>query len=149
MIQNVGAHGGMNSHGERDFQLGPYAIGASYEDGIAPPLAIQLKERTEAPHRRQHATAKCFPRHSGDPPFDAVGYRDIYPCIGIAHEKNLLPGGGRIKLENMKQALPAHFARMDDGVEVRLKAFADVPWLPDILRGIDGHVNHQRRADDI
>src|SRR5208283_5309596 len=132
----------MNSHGERDFQLGAHAIGARYQDRVAPALAVQLKERTEAAHRRQHATAKRFPRHGSDPAFDAVGYRDIYSCIGIAHEKNLLPGDGRVKLENMKQAFPAHFAWMDDGVEVRLKAFADVSRFPDILRGVDGHVNH-------
>jgi len=84
------------------FSTCAHAIGAGYEDRIAPPLAIQLKERAKAPNRRQHATAKCFPRHSGDPPFDAVSYRDIYSSIGIAHEKDLLPEGGRVELENMK-----------------------------------------------
>src|ERR1700735_2438216 len=149
MIQNVRTHGGMDSGGECNFQLGAYTVGASHQNRIAPALAVKLEERAKPAHGRQHATAKCFPRHCGDPALDAVSYRDIYSSIGIAHEMNLLPEGGRVELENMKQALPAHFARMDYGVEVRLKSFADVPGLPDIFRGVDGHVNHQRCADNI
>src|SRR5579862_4818680 len=49
----------------------------------------------------------------------------------------------------MKQASPTHSARMNDGVEISFKALPNVAGLPDILRRIDGHVNHQRSSDNI
>src|ERR1700734_3393643 len=149
MIQDVCADSGVNPGGKCDFELGADAICASHQNRLAPALAVKLKECAETANGRQDAATKSFPRHRGDSPFDAVGYRDIYSRIGIAHEMDLLPEGRGIDLENMKKALPAHFARMDDGVEVRLKTLADVARLPDFFRCIDGHVNHHRSANDI
>src|ERR1700733_11859903 len=149
MIQDVRTNGGMDSGGKRNFQLGSHSIGAGYKNRIAPALAIELEKRTKAANGSQDATAKCFSRHRGDPTFDAVSYRDVHSSIGIAHKKNLLSESGGKNLENVKQTLPAHFARVDDGVEVRRKTFADVSRLPDILGSVDGHVNHKGRADDI
>src|ERR1700722_14500922 len=49
----------------------------------------------------------------------------------------------------MKQAFPTHLAGMNDGVEISFKALPNMAGFPDILRRIDGHVNHERSPDNI
>src|ERR1700693_6652031 len=127
MVQDVRTNGGMNSRSECNIQLGANAIVAS----------------------PQNRAAKSFPRHRGDTPLHRVGGRNIHSSIGIAHWKNLLSEGDEVDLENVKQASPTHLTRMDDGVEISFKAFANVPGLPDVFGSVDGHVNHQRRTDNI
>src|SRR5229473_94146 len=52
-------------------------------------------------------------------------------------------------LEHVEQPLPAHLARMNHRVDVSRKTLGHVPRLPYFLRRINGHVNHQRRPDNI
>jgi hypothetical protein len=75
----------MNSGGECDFQFGADAIRARNENRTTPALAIQLKKRSEAANRRQHATPKSFSSHSRNAPLGLIRDGDIYPSIGILH----------------------------------------------------------------
>ena len=90
VIHDVRADGGMHARGEGDFQFGADAVGAGDQNGIAPALAIELKERAKAADGREHAVRERAAGHGGDAPLGLIGSRDIYSCIGVAHEWNLL-----------------------------------------------------------
>src|SRR5258708_800826 len=49
----------------------------------------------------------------------------------------------------MEQAPPANGAGMEDAVNVRGEARAEIAGLPGVFRRIERHVNHDRSADDI
>src|SRR5271168_2044045 len=48
-----------------------------------------------------------------------------------------------------EQALPSHSTRMDNGIRIRIKSFANLAWLPGILPDVQRHVNHHRRSDNV
>src|SRR5437660_1164258 len=51
--------------------------------------------------------------------------------------------------KNMEQAPPANGAGMEDAIYVRGKARAEIAGLPGVFRGVERHVNHHGRADDV
>src|ERR1700732_1190686 len=59
-----------------------------------------------------------------------------------------MPASFRI-LEYVEQPAPTHLARVDQRFDVRAEALADVPRLPDFFPSVDGHVNQERRADNV
>ena len=85
MVQNICAHGGVNTGSECDLQFRADAIRASDEHRIAPALAVELEERAEAANRRKHTSLKRFLRHRGNSPFGFVRNRNIHAGIGVTH----------------------------------------------------------------
>src|SRR5256885_5048894 len=51
--------------------------------------------------------------------------------------------------KNIEQAPPANGAGMEDAIYVRGKARAEIAGLPGVFRGVERHVNHHGRADDV
>src|SRR5229473_5300414 len=53
------------------------------------------------------------------------------------------------ELKRVKNALPAHDPRMQKGVGIRKKTFANLAGLPGFGRNIQRHVNNHGRSDDV
>ncbi len=86
MIEDVGADGGMNAGGEGNLELGAHAVGACDQNGFAPALAVELKQRAKAADGCENAAAKCFSGHRGNAPLGFIRNRNIDAGIGVAHE---------------------------------------------------------------
>src|ERR1700676_5504854 len=56
---------------------------------------------------------------------------------------------GTISLKSPEQSLPAHQAWMHQRVRIRKEALANLPGLPCVRRNIEGHVDHDGRADNV
>src|SRR5580704_7594799 len=150
MIQNIRTDGGMNSSSKSDLELRAHAIGASHQNRIAKAFAVNFKQRPESTDGRKHAAPESAPGHGANTPLRLIGERNIYSSIGVAHRsKALYWSNPAAALESMEQALPAHFVRMNQSVEISSEALFDVARLPNFFRRIDGHVNKQRSADNI
>src|SRR6266478_732908 len=64
-----------------------------------------------------------------------------------------MPGWDRaphsVPSKSPEEALPADDSRVEDSARIGKKPFAKLSRLPGILRHVERHVNHDRRADNI
>src|SRR5712671_4729035 len=83
---------------------------------------------------------------------------NTFPLFSLGRKWVRQPGGGPVTLyrfcreEGLKrseQSSPAYQARMHQGIRVCKEALANLAGLPRIGRYIEGHVNHDRRTDNV
>src|SRR6267154_690809 len=83
---------------------------------------------------------------------------NTFPLFSLGRKWVRQPGGGPVTLyrfcreEGLKrseQSSPAYQARMHQGIRVCKEALANLSGLPRIGRYIEGHVNHDRRTDNV
>src|SRR5574340_441497 len=92
-------------------------------------------------------SAPCFSFFTG------LSLREV--CRVCLRSRKLRPASDVLRramdhrLKNVEQPPPANFAGMQQSIGVGEKALADFAGVPRFRRGIERHVDHHRRADDI
>jgi hypothetical protein len=84
MIDKVLANGVVAIESEGDLELGPHAVGAGDQHGLAEFFGLQRKKAAEAAHFAQDLAAMGGGQQLGQRGFDLVAQIDVHPCRGIS-----------------------------------------------------------------